>query len=52
MKFFRLLGVLSLISSCEILPSGSVSRPTSTPSDESNEFATLMEKDKINYVCP
>ena len=48
MKFFRLLGVLSLISSCEILPSGSVSRPTSPPSDESNEFATLMEKDKIN----
>ena len=47
MKLISLFAFLFILSSCDVLPSGSVYRSTST-SNERNEFATLMAKDKIN----
>ena len=48
MKVFCLFGLLFFLSSCDVLPSGSVYRSTSSTSNERNEFSGLMEKDKIN----
>lgn len=48
MRLFALLGISFLLSGCDVLPPGSVSRSTSASPDEKSEFSALMEKDKIN----
>ena len=47
MRLIFLCAFLFILLSCDVLPSGSVYRSTSA-SNERNEFATLMAKDKIN----
>ena len=48
MKSISLFSIFFLVLSCDVLPSGSVYRSTSSTSNERNEFSGLMEKDKIN----
>lgn len=47
MKLIFLFAFLFILSGCDVLPAGSVYGSTST-TNERNEFATLMAKDKIN----
>ena len=50
MRLIFLFAFLFILSGCDVLPAGSVYRSTSSGSgsNERNEFATLMAKDKIN----
>ena len=47
MKLIFLFAFLFILSGCDVLPAGSVYGSTST-TNERNEFATLMAKDKMN----